>query len=251
MHNFFSQAMVAGLLAAGVTTASQLVALSNFTPQVDNLPSQCQTVYTTKIQGCVPGDFVTKDGHQCTESCVSGLYKIAPAVIQQCRGATVPDKSIVAIFLLSLGPNALCPNNGLPEPEASSTQVEQTSTRPPPPPASTAQEPSPSSTAEIDTDPRASATTLATSSASPTSPTVAPPASTPPPQPTSATGDSPALQPPPAAPSETASSQKSNSGSGGGSPFDVVAAGSSSQLRPSTAMSGAILGMVLALAAIL
>ena len=226
MHHLSMWAALHALLLAGRVAATNDIALSSFTPRIDKLPSLCQTVYDTTIQGCEPSDF--NPANTCSQSCLNGLAKIGNAVKQACSRVDVGETSIIGVFQNDIGIPALCPNNrNAPSTTADTSKTAaqtstratstrpststQTSTSPSSSAASASPSPSPSTTSTgLATDPNASTTTLATSSiAAAPSPTT--------------TGSS-----------QGGSGQLSNPASGGGSPFDVVAAGSGSQLRHAT-----------------
>ncbi|KAF2250771.1 hypothetical protein BU26DRAFT_562731 [Trematosphaeria pertusa] len=233
---------MSGLIAMGVTSATQAISLSNFTPRIENLPSPCQSAYTTQIQGCQAGDFT--NGARCSANCVQGLVTISELVSQQCSNVDVPETSIIGVFLLGQGIPALCPGVEVTTIAPSSTQVQ------PPPQTSTEAQasnepaaPPPSSSQAIESD-SSVAESSATSVANTPNESVAPPTSTAQPQLTFATGS-----PPPAA-SQTASSQRSNQDSGGGSPFDVVATGSSPPLNVGHCALSAIVGVALLFATV-
>ncbi|KAF2851794.1 hypothetical protein T440DRAFT_394345, partial [Plenodomus tracheiphilus IPT5] len=220
------------------STTSATISLANFTPRIDNLPSQCAAVYNSKIAGCVASDFTSSDGSTpvCSAACLQGLAKIQDAVSKGCADVDVSEVSIIGVFQNGLGVRALCP--GVPVTTKSSSTAAATTTD-----------------VSVETSTEAATTVTSsfemilstgTASASSTSKTAAQSSSSassstrgllvdP-----SATGTFTAsAQPTDVAPSSTAgartsqapNSQLSNSGSGGGSPFDVVAVGSSSQLR--------------------
>ncbi|KAF2475179.1 uncharacterized protein BDR25DRAFT_184538, partial [Lindgomyces ingoldianus] len=98
------QAIMA-LVASGITSAGASVALSNFTPRIENLPQQCQAVYTRPIAGCEAGDFGSNS--RCSSSCVKGLVDIQNLVTQACATVDVPETSIIGVFLLGKGIPAL------------------------------------------------------------------------------------------------------------------------------------------------
>ncbi|KAF2276804.1 uncharacterized protein EI97DRAFT_346404, partial [Westerdykella ornata] len=204
------------------------LSLANFTPRIENLPSRCHAVYTTQIQGCQAGDFTTQSG-TCSSQCVSGLVTIMQAVETACAGVDVPETSVIGIFLLGLGVQTLCPGIEVVTLNPSSTT--SPTSRPTTSPAQTTSAtsvqtrtspttPTTSSPGGISVDPSVP-TTLATSA-------LPPEQSTPPPE-------SPA-------PNTPGSLQKSNADSGGGSPFDITATGSSvSRSSLQSTMAAAVL----------
>jgi hypothetical protein len=226
MHRLSLWAALHALLLPTIVAATNDIALSSFTPRIDKLPALCQTVYDTRIQGCSSSDF--DPANLCSQGCLNGLAKIGDSVKSACSRVDVGETSIIGVFQNDIGIPALCPNNR----NAPSTTAEppkttaQTSTRPTTTRPSTStstgattqtsKSPSSSATPSVSstssglaTDPNASTTTLATST------TVAAP--------------SPAPES-----TQRGGSQLSNPDSGGGSPFDVVAAGSGSRLRHAT-----------------
>ncbi|KAJ4987656.1 hypothetical protein SVAN01_06823 [Stagonosporopsis vannaccii] len=233
MHMSSLSAAMHGFLFVGLAAATGgEISLSNFTPRIDNLPAQCKTVYNTKIDACVSSDFSV--GATCSSGCLAGLAKIGAAVKTGCTGVDVGETSIIGVFQNDLGIAALCPNNrqtssSSPSPTARTTLQTNTRTSAPAtttaaPPTSTAQSSSASSSGlNLDTT-----ATLANPS-----PSAAPPLAT---EPSSApTGNG-------------GNSQLSNSDSGGGSPFDVVAIGAAPQLQLTKASLSVLLATVLLVA---
>lgn len=210
------------LVAVGVTSASQSISLSNFTPRIENLPQACQTAYTTTIDGCSATDFNKDTG--CSNGCVQGLVKISKLVTQQCGNVDVPETSIIGVFLLGKGIEALCPNIVVTTIGSSSTQASKTTASSEQASSTTAAQ-----TTQTTESTSSSSTAAATSVASsPNNPVAVPSSSA-----------SLSTSKPPAA-KQTTNGQKSNQDSGGGSPFDVQAAGSSTpvSLCALTAMLG-------------
>lgn len=241
------------LVAAGLTTVAQGVSLSDFTPRIDNLPSQCQSVYVQTITGCQAGDF--SQGTRCSSLCIDGLISISQAVTRQCRNVDVPETSIIGVFLLGQGIPALCAGITVTTVNAPDTTYTSTieSTQPPSQPAAaptTSQQDDAQTTRSPDQP--AASTTLQTSASSSASDSAgAPPTNDPVPPPpptfgmdtsTPSSTSNPAQQP-----TQTPNSQKSNADSGGGSPFDVQATASAPP-PPARLPSAATLGLVAALA---
>ncbi|KAF2126996.1 hypothetical protein P153DRAFT_74623 [Dothidotthia symphoricarpi CBS 119687] len=206
-----------------LATSVHAVSLASFTPRIKELPSQCDTAYRTTISGCVGDEF--KAGATCSDACVQGLKTIGESVMKACEGVDVGETSIIGLFQMGSGIKALCPNNKE-ETTATTTKnqesvtrtLQQTSIRSQTSTRATetdtgssttqTEEAKPSSTLSgLLTDPDATTTFATTAIVAPT-------------QSSSATQSS------------TANNQLSNTNSGGGSPFDVVAMGSSSQSRP-------------------
>lgn len=240
MPTFRQRAIMSGLVAMGAASATSAISLSNFTPRIENLPGDCQAVYTREISGCVAADFTTQ-GQRCSANCVNGLVEISKAVTQACGSVDVPETSIIGVFLLGQGIPALCPGVQVTTIAPSSTPAPAPPpSKGPPPPAEqssaaeTSQQEQPSSSASptstggiaIDTT---VPTTLVTAFPNPPANTAQPPSNVQ----TSSTQSQP-----------TANSQKSNQDSGGGSPFDIVATGSSPALAPIRSLALGVLGAV-------
>jgi hypothetical protein len=83
------------------------VSLSDFTPKITSLSSQCQAVYTTTIPGCKVSDF-TNSAHTCSTSCLNGLVQINALVNQNCADDDVEETSIIGLFLLGQAIQLLC-----------------------------------------------------------------------------------------------------------------------------------------------
>lgn len=217
MHMSSLSAVMYGFLFVGLVAATGgEISLSNFTPRIDNLPAQCKTVYNTKIDACVSSDFSV--GATCSSGCLAGLGKIGAAVKTACTGVDVGETSIIGVFQNNLGIAALCPNNkqasSSSSPSSTARTTLQTSTSTSAAPATTTAAP-PTSTAQV-------SSALSSGLNLDTTATLAIP-----------TSAAPTLDTEPSsAPTRTpGNSQLSNSDSGGGSPFDVVAIGASPQLH--------------------
>lgn len=231
MHTFSLSAAMYGILFVSLVAATGgEISLSNFTPRIDNLPAQCKTVYNTKIDSCVSSDF--NIGATCSSGCLAGLAKIAAAVKSGCTGVDVGETSIIGVFQNDIGIAALCPNNKQASTSSSSPSTAQTTvqtsmrtsapaTTSVVPPTSTAQ-PSSASSSGLNLDTTATSAT-SDHSAAPT--LVTEPSSAP-------TGNG-------------GNSQLSNSDSGGGSPFDIVATGAAPQLQLANTALSALLAAVL------
>ncbi|GAB7357870.1 hypothetical protein MBLNU230_g0041t1 [Neophaeotheca triangularis] len=83
------------------------VSLSDFTPRVQDLPDQCQKVYTQQITGCSASDFTQEN---CSSSCVKGLDAIAYSVEGACGSLGLSGLNTLTAFLNGEGPSSLCPN---------------------------------------------------------------------------------------------------------------------------------------------
>lgn len=218
-----------GLTALAGTSSA--VSLASFIPRVDSLPSRCAAVYNKAIDGCGAQDFVPQT--VCSKSCVQGLLKITNLVQSDCANVDAGETSIIGVFQAGLGLGSLCPNTPVDTPSSTTTsrtttQV-QTSTQ------------AAASTTSTTTTPTSTSTTLATRSAQTSStltggltldPSATPTMAIPPPF---STASKPA-----ASETSRSNSQLSNADSGGGSPFDVQATGSSSRLHSKDVSLGAL-----------
>ncbi|KAF2710252.1 hypothetical protein K504DRAFT_454576 [Pleomassaria siparia CBS 279.74] len=238
-------------LTVRAVTATSSVTLADFVPRIDSLPSACSVVYNQAISGCVAADFDASK-QRCSAECVNGLAEISKEINKSCSIDDVSETSIVGVFLLGQGIPVLCQG-------VSVTTLGTVSTSKPTSSSSS----SSSSTSSIkpavtSTKQVQSKSAGAVSSSTPTSTAATNPVANPEPSSTPAPTRTPAAVQPSfvwtlsPTPSQTTSSQKSNSDSGGGSPFDVVATGSSTpRRRSSVGLTGALLGLaVLACASI-
>ncbi|KAF2748818.1 hypothetical protein M011DRAFT_476191 [Sporormia fimetaria CBS 119925] len=216
-----------------LTSATDSVSLSSFKGKVRDLPEDCQEVYTSPIPSCKIEDF--EPGAVCSTACVRSLSKLVETVSTACAGVEAPERTILRLFLDGLGLKALCPKV---EVISSTSEVRTSTSRP------TMTEAPESSATETETEEASSTTSssstlLAIDTAVPTTLTTAPP---------NLNQDS--SSPPPAAqPTSSISFQKSNQDSGGGSPFDIQATGSSEDrtaLRSLVGIMAAMLGGVIA-----
>ncbi|KAF2643940.1 hypothetical protein P280DRAFT_477377 [Massarina eburnea CBS 473.64] len=217
------------LTAVGITTATQSISLSNFTPRIENLPTTCQNAYITGIEGCTKDDFGT--GALCSAKCVQGLVKISDLVAVACQTVNVPDTSIIGVFLLSRGVQALCP--GITVVTKSSTtkstqsvQSTQTTTSQSLSSTTTSQARTTASASSAPSTQSSGASTSSSATTSPT-PTQTNQATTQPPSTLQSQLTTDTRTPPPA--SSQTGSQQANAG--GGSPFDIGATASASQLH--------------------
>ncbi|KAF4304268.1 hypothetical protein GTA08_BOTSDO08297 [Botryosphaeria dothidea] len=234
---------------------ARAVSLSDFTPRVEDLSSQCDAVYNRQIKDCSASDLQT--GDNCSVACISGLVAIAESVKSACANDDIAETSIIGVFLLGKGPQILCSNIAATTlgggqtsktttssitqqsstlelssqtTDAGTTIVAGTSTSTTADATSTAASTEASSTSAEET------TTAETTAAATTSSVETTAEST-----TAATSSTS---------SEAASTTSSgatdlaslNEGSGGGSPFDFVAGNGSSQTAASAWLMGAALG---------
>lgn len=221
MRNFGSRTIISALLASGIAIATdtETVSLANFIPVVENLPARCQAAYTKQIDGCQAGDFLGDDA-SCSEACVNGLVEITHAIADACADVDVPDSSVVGVFLAGYGIQRVCPGIEVVTIQpASSTQApaRQSSTEAPEPSQTSSEE----EVDEVTSTPSSTPTSSGAIAIDTTVPTTFQ---------TSAAAPSIAIDtsasPAAPTPTESASFSKSNDESGGGSPFDVQAQGS-------------------------
>ena len=230
-----SHRIVLSLLLSYFVAASAAVSLADFAPRITGpLPSRCNTVYNQQIDNCEPDDFdISKQ--RCSAACVSGLVKIMQAVNGACSLDDVSETSIIGVFLLGSGIPILCRG-------VSVTTIGRSST------ARTSSTPAPATISRQPAVRQSSSPTQLSSSAASSTTAEESSAVTPPPAPpTSAVPDPPLgwtlpSSTAPAAARPTPNLQKSNSDSGGGSPFDVVASSASQPQRHATVFMGAVLG---------
>ncbi|KAF2796370.1 hypothetical protein K505DRAFT_335280 [Melanomma pulvis-pyrius CBS 109.77] len=236
--------LMASLLLTRAIAATSSVALSDFIPAIESLPQPCATVYNQVITGCVAADFDASK-QRCSAACVSGLVAISQAVSRSCSLDDVSETSIIGVFLQGKGIPILCQGVSVTTIGAASSSTSTTTSSSSKAQATSSQDAASNSAGASSSSAPSS---LVTSAANSDATTLAPAAPTTPAasQPSfiwSLPADSST-----AAPAQTASSQKSNSDSGGGSPFDVVATGSSPQSSMqhfSASILGALLGMLL------
>lgn len=236
MHYPSLRAVIFGLAALASTT-SATVSLASFIPRIDTLPSQCASVYNSKIDGCTAEDF--KKSATCSSACVQGLVKITEAVNRSCKDVDVGETSIIGVFQSGFGIQSLCPGVTVTTiaSTSSSTQAPaQTSTHAVPSTTSTTSTTSTAETQDVQPSSTSSGGILVDPSATATLVTSAVNA---PPEPSSTENSNLA------SPSRVANSQLSNADSGGGSPFDVVATASSSRLRVTEVGMAALSAMAL------
>lgn len=196
------------------------VSLNSFTPRLGNLPSACNKVYQQQINGCSPDDFIGNN-HLCSTSCIQGLVSVQKSVQQNCQDADVDASSIIGVFLSGTGIQYLCPNVVLTTLQSSSTSTQASSSTA----KSSAQQTSTTEKSSQAATTAATATSTATSTAASTGgisvdTSVASTFITQPPAQATANPQSSTS----ATSAQTTNTQKSNSDSGGGSPFDIVAA---------------------------
>lgn len=247
MRRLLRAIMAMVLVPTGVTTDIEAVSLSKFVPRIENLPQSCQVAYNTSIQGCTRSDFPQERNeaiNNCSNDCVQGLIKIVQLVNSQCSTVRVPADSIIGV---ALGGNLLPKLCGNIVVVTSGTQTYAQSTLATSSTSSTA---STTEQAQLSSTQSTDSSQNAPSSTSPSTPSST--AANSPGQASTTTQQGVTIDTatPPPAPSQTAIDQKSNPDSGGGSPFDVTfAASSSSQLQLSglamTAMISAFACLVL------
>lgn len=232
---------------------ARAVSLSDFTPRVEDLSSQCDAVYNRQIKDCSASDLQT--GDNCSVACISGLVAIAESVKSACANDDVAETSIIGVFLLGKGPQILCSNiaattlgGGQTSKTTTSSITQQSSTLELSSQttdagttivagtSTTADATSTAASTEASSTSAEETTTAETTAAATTSSVETTAEST-----TAATSSTS---------SEAASTTSSgatdlaslNEGSGGGSPFDFVAGNGSSQTAASAWLMGAALG---------
>jgi uncharacterized cupin superfamily protein len=250
-----TRATVAMTYATSASTED--VTLASFSPQINEnkLSTSCAKVYNTAIAGCTPSDFDATKQAVCTAACLRGLSAITDEVKSGCAGVDVGELSIIGVFQNGVGTKILCPKAADVTSSRSSVASETTAVVRPSTTAAATTKKESSTTAQVTSSAAASSTTETddgeeSSTAQETSSS-------------SSTGGLP-LDPNAtgtlttttvvALPTDTASSstngaaatpapnaQLSNADSGGGSPFDVQATGSSPQLRAFDIAAGATL----------
>ncbi|KAF1945974.1 hypothetical protein EJ02DRAFT_14414 [Clathrospora elynae] len=225
------RAAVLGLSLLTTTISAATVSLASFIPSIENLPLQCNIVYNAQIPGCVANDF--SQGATCSRACVQGIVLIAEAVLRKCKDVDVGETSIIGVFLNGFGIQSLCPGVTVTTSSdgggstSTSTEATNTLTAVTTTSSSTTKATSTLATSTSETSSAAQASSLSSSTGGltldpnasgtlATSIAIAPPTGT-----ASST----------AKPTQTPDRQLSNADSGGGSPFDVVATGTSSQLQ--------------------
>lgn len=227
MPTLHLRAIMTALTISGITSAASALSLANFTPRIENLPQQCQGVYTTPIAGCEAGDFTDRSpGSTCSSACVSGLVAIMKAVESACATVDVPETSIIGVFLLGKGIPSLCPGIEVVTVSPSASVPARTTQAP----AKSTSEAQATTTSSKDDD--EAETTSTSADPTSTSSVAAIDTSVPTTFATSAPAPETASQTSSARATTTATQQKSNADSGGGSPFDVVATGGEVAVLP-------------------
>jgi hypothetical protein len=95
-------------LAAFIACSSlaQAVSLANFIPFEQGLPTDCNTAYQAAIPGCVASDF--ESPYICSQACLNGLIQTNGQITTACKGVTVNPQTIIGLFLMGEGIQALC-----------------------------------------------------------------------------------------------------------------------------------------------
>lgn len=146
-------ASVQSLLIASLALETALaVSLNDFTPRVSNLPSACESIYTSQINGCQPSDF---GGSGCSQSCINAFNRLQPAISSACQGVT--GQNVLVAFMAGAGTKDLCPNAASPKSSSAPSQ-----------PAPTTKTPTPESTVAQSTEQTPSVQTTSTTVAAPT-----------------------------------------------------------------------------------
>ncbi|KAF1972460.1 hypothetical protein BU23DRAFT_467401 [Bimuria novae-zelandiae CBS 107.79] len=230
------------LVPTGLATTTEPVSLSKFVPRIENLPDSCQAAYTAPIEGCTRDDFPANrdpEVNNCSAECVNGLVKIVKLVNAQCATVRVPATSIIGKALLGDLIPVLCGKIVVVTEQPSSTQAGLVTSSTAALASTTLQAQSSSAPQSSSKQPQATDGAQSGSSAPATMSTQEPPTSTI--QTPGLTLDT-ATPPPPPPPNSSPVEQKSNPDSGGGSPFDVTLASTSSSLHLQVAMA-AVLGV--------
>ncbi|RMZ70361.1 PQ loop repeat [Pyrenophora seminiperda CCB06] len=242
-------------LTLACSTRAATVSLASFIPRIDNLPTACNAVYRTELAGCTADDF--KPGATCTNACVQGLSQIAASVISKCANVDAGELSIIGVFQSGLGIQSLCPGVTVTTISSSGAKTSTkssnlaTSTRASLRTTLTSSATKATSTASGSTDdgdgdgdgdvestssaPASTRTGGLVLDPNTTSGVTLPPTSTV--QAVSSSSNSQPTDPP--------NAQLSNSDSGGGSPFDVQATGSSCQRETFGTAAAALLATTL------
>ncbi|KAH7380444.1 hypothetical protein DE146DRAFT_296707 [Phaeosphaeria sp. MPI-PUGE-AT-0046c] len=235
-------------LALLITGASAQVSLSNFTPRVDIQNSvQCRAAYTTTIKGCQASDFTSPN--RCSSACVQGLQDIGEVIKRVCQGVDVGETSIIGVFQFGIGIGLLCPGVDVVTASSSArTTARTTNTQAATSRTTTSSVPPPAYS--LDKAPLSLTTSTLTSTlavSSEAAQTSSQGGLQVDPNPTSIAGGATTgnAQPPATSAAAAPNVQAQNGVSGGGSPFDVVAFGASSQLGALDCTLAALVGTVL------
>ena len=124
------------------------VSLSDMTPRAEDLPPDCDDIYTSQISGCGISDFTTQT---CTDGCIEALNAMVGPIKEACGGKGVTGQNLVVAFLANVGPQQICPNadaGGYGEESSSAPAPESTTSPSPSPSPSSTPTPSPTSTTE-------------------------------------------------------------------------------------------------------
>ncbi|KAF4551296.1 Protein kinase domain-containing protein 33 [Elsinoe fawcettii] len=149
------------LLLSTLLPSALAVSLADFAPRASNLPSPCQSLYSSSIPMCQPTDFQTQ---KCSKDCVNALNALRTSVSKACKGVT--GHNILAALMAGRGTQDLCPNAGDydddddDKPTTTQAPPLATSTTAPPPPSTTSSSaPPPSTTSSSSEDSSSSAST--------------------------------------------------------------------------------------------
>ncbi|OAK95581.1 hypothetical protein IQ06DRAFT_61135 [Phaeosphaeriaceae sp. SRC1lsM3a] len=238
-------------LALLISGTSAQVSLSSFTPRVDIQNSvQCRAAYTTTIKGCQASDFTPPN--RCSSACVQGLQDIGEVIKRVCKDVDVGETSIIGVFQFGIGIASLCPGVDVVTASSSAARTtarttntqaatsRTTTTSSVPPPVYSLDRTSLSLTTSTTTSTLAVSSQAAQSTSSQGELQVDP-------SPTSVAGGAPTgdAQPPATSAAARPNAQAQNDVSGGGSPFDVAAFGTSSRLRALDCTLAALVGTAL------
>ena len=100
---------------------TRAISLSQFQTIAD-FPDTCTQAYNSQINGCTASDFI--NGNPCSTGCMNGLQAITTLIDTACAGSQADPTTLIGMFFIGKGINALCPNYAAPIAEASSTMGE-------------------------------------------------------------------------------------------------------------------------------
>lgn len=98
--------LYAATALAMVLQTTIAVSLDDFTPRATNLPTACETIYSSTIDDCKPSDFATSGS--CSTSCIAALEALTVKVKAQC--SSVDGDNILTAMLAGEGTLQICSN---------------------------------------------------------------------------------------------------------------------------------------------
>lgn len=240
------------------SAAASFITLSQFQP-IAGFSITCSNAYNTPLTDCMPKDF--EEGRICSMECVAMLRKVSAHINTACKGTKAYPNTLIGMFFTSAGVTTLCPHAEDSSGSGGSTSVAQskqttvavhTSKDPPKQTtestkaeASTTRETSQTRSSEAQTSSTASSTSLLKSTVSESSPRVRPTINS---SSTltqsglaglrssaalaSAQGAQTTSSAQPTATNRRESDHNGNSGSSGGTPFDISASTRTFTLSP-------------------